>query len=647
MASPSQQLPIKSYFQPGGLLERVLPRFESREQQVVMARAVQEAILSRSAALIEAGTGTGKTLAYLIPAALAGQRVVVSTGTKALQDQLLNKDVPILRKLFPDLNVVVMKGRNNYYCHYRASKFAHQRNIYDQTEERLYDQILNWSGATITGDRAEIPGLPDDFRPWVNLSATSETCLGSKCPEASKCFYNAAKERTFKADIIIVNHSMYLAHAAIRKESEESGGILPPHDVVVFDEAHLLEDIATGHLGTVVSNFQFSDLLGDIRREAEARKLGLASKTYTLADTVQYRADLLFSMFPGEPGTRYEMAADWWDTSRQQLVTELVESMEGLRGALDELKGSEEVGRLRERCTDLAAEVRFVTNPGTPDFVYYYEPFRRGAAVSATPIHIAELLQEYVFRQVGTAVLTSATLSTNGDFSYLKSRLGLVETSDLVLDSPFDYATQGLLYVPKGFAQPDDRSFPEAVLEEVVWLTSRTKGRALVLFTSVRMMQFVAKGLKGKTPYPFYVQGERPKKELLADFAANVSSILLATSSFWQGIDIRGEALSAVIIDKLPFGVPSDPVEKARIEKLRQEGKNPFMSYQVPNAILTLKQGVGRLIRSKEDTGLICILDGRLHTKPYGRQFLASMPPCKLVTTRKEVERTVDAYIPR
>jgi ATP-dependent DNA helicase DinG len=629
---------------PGGKLSRIIPHFEFRRAQVAMAKAIREALLAEQHILVEAGTGTGKTLSYLLPVVLHGRKALVSTGTKALQDQLLHKDLPLLKQLVgQDLKTAVIKGRNNYLCLYRYRNFQLQQSFLSPADIPLFAAIESWAETTQTGDRAEIPGLPDNYPTWRELSAGSENCLGSKCSFHDDCFSYKARIRARRADLVVCNHYLFFADLAVRREADGAASVLPDVDVVVLDEAHLLDEIATRHLGTALSPFHFQDLLQDIRKEQG--KLNIPGKRLVpLCEALRSHFRQLFQHFGGNFEQRRLGPRDRTATLDRD-VQEVLGALQGVRAALEEIKESEEKPLLQERCHALAYRLEAVTAFDDDEQVYFTESLKRAVQLNACPIDVSRAFREEVLGSYASVVLTSATLTAEGSFTYLKQRLGVDQARELVLESPFDFRNQALLYLPGSMAEPNDPKFPEAVAEQVQRIVRLTRGRALVLFTSYRNMERVYELLENKLPYPLLLQGDQPKGALLEEFQEKVSSVLLATASFWQGVDVPGEALSAVIIDKLPFASPGDPLISARIDALRKQGGNPFFELQVPMAILTLKQGVGRLIRRGSDKGVLALLDVRLTTKRYGMQFLQSLPPCRRLTTPDELDRETRALL--
>ena len=642
---------VKKIFSKEGLLAGALTGFESRKAQLQMAEAVEAALNpdnlgdevqgSAKILVVEAETGVGKTLAYLIPAVLSGQRLVISTATITLQDQILKKEIPLISHLLKrEIGAVCIKGRQNYLCYYRW--FQHRSSpLLSFLDDTDCERIEQWLKITSSGDRSELSWLPDRSPLWSKISAHSHQCLGSECPEAAICFVNQLRRKAGAARLLIVNHHLFFSDLSLRKGGY--GEILPRYEGVIFDEAHHLENVATTFFGIHFSQYQVLDLLGDIERQAEAdlstaQKEGLENAVIG----VKKRLDRFITVFPPEPG-RYnlkplvEKTGCWVEE-----VQELLAGMDRLSAILSDLRSANEGwGAMEKRAVELTANLVEI---GLPEekagrYVRWYERRDRSISLSSTPIHIADHLRHYLYPTVNSCILTSATLTTGGDFSYICERLGLddrIET--LRLHSPFDYSGRTLLYVPeKGFPEPADTRFSEMICRRVLDILQISRGRALVLFTSLKGMETMAEYLQEHLSYSVLVQGRSARHALLEQFKEETDSVLLAVASFWEGVDVPGESLSCVIIDKLPFEVPSDPVVQARVEAISAAGGKPFFEFQVPRAVLSLRQGVGRLMRTTTDSGLIAIMDVRLFTKGYGRLFVASLPPSPLVRSMEPV----------
>lgn len=616
------------FFDKNGPLARVLPGYEDRPAQRKLAHAVAEVLDVGGLLLAEAGTGTGKTLAYLLPAVELGRRVVVSTGTKNLQEQLVQKDIPILaRALGRDLNVAVMKGRANYLCLLRFSSFAKAGSFRRLEEIPVYRAVEAWAPETATGDRAEVADMPDSVDFWREISAASENCIGQSCSLFESCFVTRMRQQALEADLVVVNHHLLCADLAVKDGSY--GQVIPSYDTLVLDEAHLIEDVATQYFGVHVSSHRVEDLARDVERELKAAKLD-AREVRAELEGVRLRGDRLFSLLAR--GRAGRLSPGWMSARVAEECLSLLQRLEGLRTALLAVPDREEaLAGLAGRALALAGELAFLMRAETDDHVYFVETRGRGVFLRAMPIDVSERLKDLLFDEVRAAVLTSATLAVDGGFTYVKDRLGLRPTEELMLASPFHYEEQAVLYVPRDMPEPQSPDFVDRAAEEVVRLLELSRGRAFVLFTSHANMNAVAALIAGRVDYPLLIQGEAPKAQLLDTFRATPHAVLLATASFWQGVDVAGEQLSCVIVDKLPFASPGDPVVSARIERLRSRGQNAFGEYQVPVAVLMLKQGLGRLIRSATDRGILAVLDSRLLRKQYGRRFLESLPPARLV----------------
>ena len=642
---------MEDFFGKNGKLAGVLTGFEPRTGQQQMAEAVAETLQQgverdgdRAAVLlVEAETGIGKTLAYLVPALLSGQRVVISTATITLQDQILKKEIPLLSEVLKtEIPALCMKGRQNYLCHYRW--FQHRSNPQTSfTTNRDEEKIEQWLAQTETGDRAELSWLPDKTALWPKISAHSNQCLGGECPEFSLCFVNRLRKRAGSARLLIVNHHLFFSDLALRQAG--FGEVLPRYQSVIFDEAHHLENVATNFFGKHFSHYQFLDLVADIERQGEVDLANTAfERIAAFGRGLKQRLEHFEAMFPTQKG-RYpllpllEKTAEW-----QENIENLGNGLEQLAEKCADLSVHGEVwNSFAERSALLQQNLKHIAGAeqeGAEYFIRWYERRERTVSLSATPVKIASELEACLYGAVDSIIMTSATLTTGGDFKYVRERLGVDDSAKILrLQSPFDYKGRTLLYVPEGgFPEANAPNYPELLCQRIYELLLISRGRALLLFTSFRAMDLVADFLQEKLQYPVLVQGTASRQALLETFRQETDSVLLAVASFWEGVDISGESLSCVLIDKLPFEVPSDPVIQARMKAIEKDGGKPFFSFQVPRAILSLRQGVGRLMRSTQDRGVIGILDIRLYSKGYGRMFRASLPPSPVVRSLEELK---------
>ena len=641
---------LYQFFSPGGMLASTHPAYEFRRGQLQMAQAVEQALEEKRHLIIEAGTGTGKTLAYLLPVIRSGKRVIISTGTKNLQEQLFYKDIPALEQaLYPKgeskLNVCYMKGRSNYLCRKRLYDLTDQPVLSGLEEIEHYRAIAAWEKTTQTGDRAELAALPEVSALWFKLDARADTCLGQKCSSWDKCFITEMHRRAQESDIIIVNHHLFFADLGIKQQSEYApdAGILPEVGTVIFDEAHELEDVAGSYFGVSVSNARMEELCRDVEASLQRNRLLSAALSGSLK-SLRERSQFFFALLPQGDG---RFAFD----SRREFLEENGDEFLGLQQALirlaAELEGlaskPEEIFNFVRRAQELQFQLGFLMESENPNTVFWIERRRGGRDKSnvflqATPIDVAPILKACLFDKLECAVLTSATLAVGGGFEYMRRRLGLEHAREQVLPSHFDYENQAVFYVPPDLPDPRTPQFAAKAADRIRRLLEITRGRAFVLFTSYAQMNEIYQRLLGELDFPMLLQGDAPKSVLLEEFRLTPNAVLFATSSFWQGVDVQGEQLSCVIIDRLPFAVPSDPVVAARVKSIDAEGGNAFFQYQVPAAVITLKQGFGRLIRSLHDRGLLTLLDNRILKKAYGRVFVESLPKYRRTTDLKIVE---------
>jgi ATP-dependent DNA helicase DinG len=619
------KLPLDKVFSPGGWLARHHPNYEFRPGQLEMAESVEAALENRQHLIVEAGTGTGKTLAYLVPLLRSGLRTVISTGTKNLQEQLFYKDVPFLKKLFPQMRVTLMKGRQNYLCRVKLYDMEQQPSLDGMEEVEQYPKLRKWEESTETGDRAELRWLPDASELWKKVDARREACTGQKCREFERCFVTRMHQRAAESDLLIVNHHLFFADLALRQN--DYAALLPDYAALVFDEAHEMEDVATQYFGVEISSYRVEELARDTEATLRMKNIK-APEVFSAVGELRRRADLFFELFPRTEGRSNFDNRDSFLEVNRGAYSALTNALLLLQTEFSRVPDRpEEINNLLRRALELRGSFELVLEGHERNMVYWWERRGRGVFMQATPIDVSTLLRERLFEQVETVILTSATLAVGGSFSFLKRRLGLQNAKERVLDSHFDYAHQCLLYTPLHLPDPRQPDFGRMAAEEVVQLLKTTRGRAFVLFTSYIQMRDVYERVRPRVRYPLMIQGSMARTELLDRFRSTPHAVLFGTSSFWQGVDVQGEQLSAVLIDRLPFTVPSDPVIAARIRQINDEGGNAFTEYQVPQAVITLKQGFGRLIRSETDRGVLVMLDHRIVRMPYGRVFLESLPP--------------------
>jgi ATP-dependent DNA helicase DinG len=685
-----EKLPsLHDFFHPGGLLANSSLAFEHRPGQYLMARTIEQCFADKRHLIVEAGTGTGKTLAYLLPALRRAreqkQRIIISTGTKNLQEQLYFKDIPFLESLLGPLRVCYMKGRANYLCKQKLYALRDNPLLHGLDEISQFHSILQWERTTETGDRAEIADLPESSALFHKLDARSEVCLGQSCPNYEGCFITSMRRKALESDIVIVNHHLFFADLAIKQQAAGSpdAGILPEAAAVIFDEAHELEDVASQYFGIALSNARFDELARDtesILRAKQASSPAIESATHSLRE----RSRLFFGSLPCGPShigrLEFTDRPDFLEASGDAYLG-ATNALIRLEGELDHLREVDEATGLRKRATDIRNHLKFLLESTDPNTVFWIErratsnlrsaarkatelggPFMTTASSSAwvgsgpppphafsthlqaTPIDVSTLLAETLFANYASVILTSATLTVadsegKPSFDHLRKRLGIPFPKELVVPSHFDYATQALLYLPRAMPAPRDPDFLPQAAEKIRRVLEITRGRAFCLFTSHAQMRELHDRLLAQLPFPLLLQGSAPRHVLLQQFRETPNAVLFGTSSFWQGVDVQGEQLSCVIIDKLPFAVPSDPIMKARTDAIAAAGGNAFNDLQVPQAVLALKQGFGRLIRSLSDRGVLMLLDPRIRTTRYGATFLDSLPPYRRTDDITEVER--------
>jgi ATP-dependent DNA helicase DinG len=673
---------LYQFFAPGGVLSRMHPTYEFRRGQLQMAQAVEQALEEKRHLIVEAGTGTGKTLAYLMPVIRSRKRVIISTGTKNLQEQLFYKDVPFLeqalygggekqvsrsarndKEIAGRLSVCYMKGRNNYLCRKKLYDLTDQPVLSGLEQIEQYRAIAAWEKTTGTGDRAELAELPEASLLWHKLDARADACIGQKCSEWERCFITEMRRKAMESDIIIVNHHLFFADLAIKLQAEGApdAGILPEAAAVIFDEAHELEDVAGNYFGISVSNLRLEELARDVENSLQHNKMMSASLSGALG-SLRERSQFFFSLLPpGEGRFAFDTRREFLEENGDEFVA-LNQALTRVAGELEGLpQKPKEIFNFVRRAQEIQVQLGFAMESKDRNTVFWIE--RRGGGVGsrgankgaetsgrgrqnvflqATPIDVGPILRECLWSKLECAVLTSATLAVGGGFEYIRQRLGLEHARESVLPSHFDYESQALLYMPPDLPDPRTAQFTAKAAERIRRLLEITRGRAFVLFTSYAQMNDIYQRLLGEVEFPILRQGDAPKSALLEEFRLTPNAVLFATSSFWQGVDVQGEQLSCVIIDRLPFAVPSDPVVAARVKAIDAGGGNAFFQYQVPAAVITLKQGFGRLIRSLHDRGLLVLLDNRILKKQYGRVFIESLPNYKKTTEMRVVEEFFD-----
>ena len=595
-----------------------------------MAQAVLDAISKNSVIVIEAGTGTGKTFAYLAPAILSGGKIIVSTGTKTLQDQLHARDIPVMLKaLGLSLEVALLKGRANYICHYHLGRTLQEGRLPSREDAAYLALIARHAEHLTSGDKAGLVEVPEDAGIWPFVTSTRENCLGSECPNHQECFVLEARKKAMQADLVVVNHHLFFADVMLKDEGVAE--LLPACNTVIFDEAHQLPEIASLFLGEAVGVGQMVELARDAKIEAAISAKDFSALPESATKFEKCARDLRLAASDAE--SRLSFAS--LDKAFFAALSSLQQSLDAFLGLLElQAERSEGLANCRDRAFDILRKLKNWISDDSGDYVRWVEVYSQSLQLNSTPMSIAKLFADQIEARPKSWIFTSATLSMKGNFSHYLEQMGLDDAQTLCLDSPFDYPSQSLLYVPEALPEPNRREHTEAVVESALPLIRASGGRAFLLFTSLKAMRLAHELLKARfaaegMDFPVLVQGEGAKHAMLDAFRQLGNAVLLGSQSFWEGVDVRGEALSLVVIDKLPFAPPDDPVLSARIEKINREGGNAFMEFQLPHAVLTLKQGAGRLIRSETDTGVLMICDPRLISKSYGRKIWQSLPPMK------------------
>jgi ATP-dependent DNA helicase DinG len=647
-------LDLEEIFGREGPLQRALPDFRFRRQQLRMAERIGQALENRTALVVEAGTGTGKTFAYLVPALLSGARVLISTGTRTLQDQLFTKDLPLVSAaLGRPARVALLKGRANYLCRDRFAKTGGQLAMEgSRTAERMFARIERWAITTRSGDLAEVHGLSDSHPIWPQITSTRDNCFGQKCSEFARCHVAAARRAAQEADIVVVNHHLLLADLALKEDG--FGDILGSADAVILDEAHQIPDLATQFFGVSVSSRRIEGVIKDARAGIAAAMHGgedIGEDPESMVNAlraVEDDAAQLGSHLPQRPGR-----IAWHEASSQldRVTGELAQALHELAVRLAVGNSNTALANVAERASELAIALDQICGVIESEGTRAVESTSRGFTLSLLPFDVAARFQSMVEARRCSWIFTSATLSLGEDFTHFTGRLGLGEADTLKIESPFDYERQSVLYLPQSMPDPATSEFVLAVVDTSVPLIDAARGGAFVLFTSHRALERGAQLLRerwgNEPPYRLFVQGEAPRERLLEEFRADGNGVLLGTTSFWEGVDVKGEALRLVVIEKLPFASPEDPIVKARIEHLQASGGNAFRDYQLPEAALALKQGVGRLIRSEDDFGAVVICDPRIVGKGYGRTFLAALPAMTRTRDADEVARFLSRHSPQ
>jgi len=633
---------ITSILEPGGILSQRMIGYEYRSQQLEMALNICDILKQNEVFFAEAGTGTGKSLAYLLPAAFFGKQIIISTGTKNLQEQLFFNDIPLLNKLIPEpVDAVLIKGRSNYLCRKRWDIFITYPGLPVGMSKSDVDRISDWIQSTETGDRSELPFLKDSSRIWSEICSRSQVCQGPVCKHYHQCFVVKLKIKAQKADLIIVNHHLIFADRMLKLKQRSSP--LPEGAAVVFDEAHLIENIATEFLGTRVSNADIQDFISLLKLFKDtSSKMSSWALNHPI-QKVNESASIYFGLF-GKGEGRFDLASKYDDELFRQGIklTQTIENLKAEMMLVDKIPDEVKI-ELENRLTEILESVRFIQSMNDNDCVFWGEHSQSGVVLHANPIDISDDFPELAGSHLRPVILTSATLTVGSSFDYICARLGMIDAKTCIYPSPFNYSEQAVLYLPDHLPIPGDDRFYDEVAEEVSKLIHLSEGRAFVLCTSYKGLSVIKEHLEDHIDYNLLVQGEAPKQILLDSFREDIHSVLIATISFWQGVDVPGPSLSCVIIDKLPFAAPSDPITKARILSLKEEGKDPFFEIQIPEAVMILKQGLGRLIRSQNDTGVVAIMDRRCFTRRYGEIFLSSIPEFNLTHDASDVKRFFDS----
>lgn len=634
---------LTSFFKPNGALAKIIKGYQPRAAQLEMAEAIEKAINSQQHLIAEAGTGTGKTFAYLVPAILSGKKVIISTGTKNLQDQLFNKDLPLIRKAINHPFVAtLLKGRANYLCTYRLENSLTSHIGFSQADAKALAKINTWAKRTVTGDIAEMATVADTDPAWFHATSTLDNCLGSDCDDYDTCFLVQARKKAKEADILVVNHHVLCADWSLRDGG--FGELLPTAEVVIIDEAHQLAETASNFLGITIGAKQLSELAEDALMEYFKDATDIPALR-TAAEQLEHEVKDLRLAFGVE-----QKRGEWQEIdANPKIMVALTAVQTQLQHLTEQLKIASVKSKGLEACykrgDELIQQLELMLKPTDNKWIRWYETHKRTFSLNRTPMNIATEFQGFMQQHSATWIFTSATLSVANRFEHFADNLGLSNANSASWESPFDYAKQALFYHPKQLPQPNDPDCIPRLVEFAVPVLQASRGRAFFLFTSHRALKQAAELLEDKLDYPLLVQGTVSKNRLLEQFEKAGNAVLLGTASFWEGVDVRGEALSCVIIDKLPFASPYDPVLKARLNAMTEQGKNAFMDYQVPTAVIALRQGIGRLIRDVEDRGVLMVCDPRLLKKSYGQIFLDSVPPMRRTRDIADVLTFFDGHL--
>jgi len=630
-APPAQE--FAAIFGAEGVLAKRIAGYRVRSQQIEMAEEVARAIRDCATLVCEAGTGTGKTFAYLVPALLTGGKVIISSGTKTLQDQLYQRDLPLVREaLKVSLTTALLKGRANYVCHHHLERNVGEARLVTREDAAHLQRIARFARSSVRGDRSELADVPEDAPAWAYATSTRENCLGSKCSRYDECFVMAARREALAADVVVVNHHLFFADLMLRDEGMAE--LLPACNTVVFDEAHQLPQTATLFFGESLSTGQLIELAHDLHIAAATTARDVPALPVVAARLERAARDLRLTMSEGNARIAAQAlrSREAFHAALASIGTCLAEATATLQGLAER---GEELERLARRSVELGACLRRWREDSGGEFVRWVEVYSQGLQLHATPLSVAEIFRKQLEGRPRAWIFTSATLAVSGDFSLYRSELGLTEARTACWDSPFDYAAHSLLYIPRELPEPNSPEHTRAVVARALPVIRASKGRAFLLFTTLRGMRLAHELLseafaRDGLAYPLLQQGQGSRSALLERFRRLGNAVLVASASFWEGVDVRGEALSLVVIDKLPFAPPDDPVLQARLEQIEHSGRSPFMEYQLPQAVIALKQGAGRLIRDEDDRGVLMICDRRLFSKPYGRRIIPGLPPMRL-----------------